>query len=60
MPEWLLSSLAAALASGFINYGANRVNFQWLRRDIDAAHERLDRMNAPTAWVGRKTSKTNP
>lgn len=60
MPEWLLSSLAAALASGFINYGANRVNFQWLRRDIDAAHERLDRMNAPTAYTGRKLSKTNP
>jgi hypothetical protein len=54
-----MSALAAALASGFINYGANRVNFQWLRRDIDAAHERLDRMNAPTAYTGRKSPKTS-
>jgi len=54
-----MSALAAALASGFINYGANRVNFQWLRRDIDAAHERLDKMNAPGAYTGRSRTKTN-
>lgn len=53
MPDWLAAAIVSALASGLINYGANKIMFAWLRRDIDAAHARLDKIGAPFSLTNR-------
>jgi hypothetical protein len=56
MPDWLAAAIASAIASGLINYGSNKVQFMWLRRDIDAAHDRLDNIGAPSTGYGSSRS----
>jgi hypothetical protein len=48
--SWLLA-LATAAATGFVTWGAMRVELRWLRRDVDHAHKRLDRVEG--AMIGR-------
>ena len=60
MYDWLPAAIASAVASGLINYGANKIMFAWLRRDIDAAHARLDKINAPYASFGKSEAGTTP
>lgn len=53
IPDWL--QLAAVIASPAFAAGgayiAVRVNLEWLRRDVDRAHERIDET---VAWVQSK------
>lgn len=48
-PEILLQVLLTAGLSGLAALAAVKVELRYLRRDIDAAHRRLDRLNAPAA-----------
>jgi hypothetical protein len=41
--------LQLALASGFVTWGVIKTELRYLRRDVDAAHRRLDRIGAPSA-----------
>lgn len=49
--SWLLA-LATAIATGLVTWGAIRVELRWLRRDVDHAHRRLDRVEG--ALMGRR------
>jgi hypothetical protein len=40
----LLPSLLGGLACGLVTWGGLRVELRYLRRDIDRAHNRLDRI----------------
>ena len=40
----VLVSLAGGLACGLVTWGGLRVELRYLRRDIDRAHDRLDRI----------------
>lgn len=54
-------ALLIALATGALSFfgslvgfrAAVRVHLEYLRRDVDAAHDRLDAIKAPGAWTGR-------
>jgi hypothetical protein len=50
MDSWLLA-LASAVATGLVTWGAIRVELRWLRRDVDHAHKRIDRVEG--ALIGR-------
>ena len=50
MDSWLLA-LASAIATGLVTWGAIRVELRWLRRDVDHAHKRIDRVES--ALIGR-------
>jgi hypothetical protein len=41
--SWLFA-LVTAVATGLVTWGAIRVELRWLRRDVDHAHRRLDRV----------------
>ncbi len=43
-----------ALLNGAVTWGVVSVKLEWLRRDVDAAHDRLDQINAPPAYSARK------
>jgi hypothetical protein len=47
MPDWLMTGLIAAAAS----WGAVRLELRYMRRDINAAHKRMDRAGLPGAWI---------
>lgn len=47
---WLLA-LVSALVTGLVTWGGLRVELRWLRRDVDHAHKRLDRLEG--ALIGR-------
>lgn len=40
MPDWIFQALITAAAV----WGAMRVELRWLRRDVDMAHKRIDRL----------------
>lgn len=54
METWLLA-LATAAATGLVTWGAMRVELRWLRRDVDHAHKRLDRIEG--ALIGRRAAE---
>lgn len=44
MPEWLAAAMAAGVLGAVGSYAAVSVNLAWLRRDVDWAHVRIDRL----------------
>lgn len=46
----VLQILLTAIFSAGAVWGVVKVELHYLRRDIDAAHSRLDAMGAPGAW----------
>lgn len=50
MPDWL-QALMPGIAAGLVAWGAVRVELRYMRRDINAAHMRLDKIKAPGAWM---------
>lgn len=48
----ILQLLVTALAAGVAAWAAVRVELRYMRRDINAAHRRLDLISAPGAWGG--------
>lgn len=50
MLETLAAAVLAGVVSGLVAWGGLRVELRYLRRDIDAAHRRLDNIGAPAAW----------
>ena len=45
IPDWLLTGILAAVGA----YSGVRVHIDYLRRDIDRAHKRLNIIKAPDA-----------
>lgn len=46
----VFTAALTALVSGLVTWGMINVKLQWLRRDVDAAHHRLDLVNAPASF----------
>jgi hypothetical protein len=46
----LLQIILTAVFSAGAVWGVVKVELHYLRRDIDAAHARLDQLGAPGAW----------
>lgn len=46
----LLQALMGAIFSAGAVWGVVKIELHYMRRDIDAAHARLDAMGAPGAW----------
>lgn len=44
MSEHMLLVLITALVNGAVTWGVVTTKMAWLRRDVDLAHERIDRM----------------
>jgi hypothetical protein len=47
----LLIALVTGAGSGLMAWGALRLELRYMKREINAAHRRLDKINAPPAWV---------
>ncbi len=54
MGEAALIALATAAVNGAVTWGVVSTKLEWLRRDVDAAHARLDQLNAPPAYSARR------
>lgn len=52
MPDWLAAAMAAGVLGAVGSYAAVSVNLAWLRRDVDSAHGRIDRL--PCQQLGRR------
>lgn len=50
----LLIVVIGAALNGAVVYGVVRTELKYHRRDIDAAHKRLDRIGAPAAHLVMK------
>lgn len=50
MNELMIAAVTAA-ASFLGSWGALKVSLRYIRRDVDAAHDRLNQINAPAARV---------
>lgn len=46
----VLQAIITAVFSAGAVWGVLKVELHYLRRDVDAAHARLDSMGAPGAW----------
>ena len=44
--ETLALVLATALVNGLVTWGVVKTELRWLRRDVDLAHLRIDRIDA--------------
>ena len=51
MLEWFLPAVVSGGVAGLIAWGGLWVELRYMRRDIDAAHRRLDKIKAPAAWT---------
>jgi len=61
MIETWLIALASAVVTGLVTWGGIRVELRWLRRDVNHAHERIDRMEGALIGRGaRSITKTKP
>jgi len=49
MPEWFMQSLVAGGVAGVIAWATVRVEMRYMKRAIEAAHDRLDNVGAPPA-----------
>jgi hypothetical protein len=49
MPEWLMQSFVAGGVAGVIAWATVRVELRYMKRAIEAAHDRLDNIGAPAA-----------
>ena len=47
-----LVALLPAIVSGAVTWGIIKTELRYLRRDVNAAHRRLDKINAPAAGEG--------
>lgn len=47
----LLVALASGAVTGLVAWGGIRVELRYMRRDIGAAHKRMDRAGLPGVWV---------
>lgn len=52
--ETFLTVGAAAIVNGAVTWGVVSVKLEWLRRDVDAAHDRLDALGAPPRFSTRR------
>lgn len=59
MLEALLTAGLVGAVQGLVIWGGLRVELRYLRRDIDAAHRRLDIAGAPGAWKFSKESNSS-
>ena len=55
IPDWLLTGILAAVGA----YSGVRVHIDYLRRDIDRAHERLNVIVAPDAYLRRDIDRAH-
>jgi hypothetical protein len=51
LPVVLLIALVTGAGSGLMAWAALRVDLRYVKREVNAAHRRLDKINAPPAWV---------
>lgn len=51
MPDWLMAALFSGAVTGLVTWGGVRTELRYMKRDIKAAHARLDKVRAPSAWV---------
>ena len=51
LTDSLLIALVTGAGSGLMAWGALRLELRYMKREINAAHRRLDKINAPPAWV---------
>ena len=50
----MVQIILPALLSGAVTWGVLKTELRYLRRDIDAAHRRLDKINAPAASLSSR------
>lgn len=55
--QGLLIALGTAVINGAVTWGVVSTKLEWLRRDVDAAHSRLDQLNAPPAYSARNQQR---
>lgn len=55
--ETLLIVAITAAVNGAVTWGVVSVKLDWLRRDVDLAHWRLDQLGAPYGLSGRRDHK---
>jgi hypothetical protein len=51
LPATLLIAVVSGAGSGLMAWAALRMELRYMKRDINAAHKRLDKINAPPTWV---------
>ena len=51
LPVALLIAGISGLGSGLMAWAALSVELRYMKREINAAHRRLDKFGAPPAWV---------
>jgi hypothetical protein len=51
MMETLAIALVTALVNGFVTWGILKTELRYLRRDVDHALRRLDKIGAPHVWA---------
>ena len=56
----LLEALLPALASSGVTYGIIKTELRYLRRDVDAAHRRLDAIDAPASGAAQGSGSRLP
>lgn len=49
----IIKLIVPGAVCGLIAWGGMRKDLDYLRRDVDAAHRRLDKINAPAAGAGQ-------
>lgn len=55
--ETLLIVAITAAVNGAVTWGVVSVKLDWLRRDVDLAHWRLDQLGAPPGWSVRRNQE---
>lgn len=59
MSEAILIAVVTGVITAAVNWGIVKVQLDWLRRDVDAAHKRLDELArcGPTRISGRASAR---
>lgn len=51
LPAWFVSPLLAGMIAGLVAWATVRIELRYLKRAIEAAHDRLDAIKAPSGRV---------
>lgn len=57
LTEALVVAFITAGVNGAVTWGVVSTKLQWLRRDVDAAHARLDALGAPARFSTRREER---